>query len=81
MCLADSSRKGMSRCGILELLSEALFGLTRSQLAKPSGQERRSTRSSRASLATRLWQVGLVRCDLDKLFRPARLDSDFIAGE
>jgi hypothetical protein len=65
----------ISRFRILELLSEALFGLTCREVAKNTGKERWSTRSFRASLATRLRRLrslGLVHRKLDRLFRPVR---------
>ena len=55
-------------------ISDALFGLTCSQLAKKSGQEHWNTRSFRASLSTRLRRLrssGLIRCELDRFARPA----------
>jgi hypothetical protein len=64
----------MTRFHILKLLSDALFGLTCSQLAKKSGKEHWNTRSYRASVATRLRRLrfsGLVRRELDRFSRPA----------
>jgi hypothetical protein len=74
MRLADSSEAKLSRFRILELLSGALFGLTCSGLAERTGQQNSGTRSFQASIATRLRRLrrlGLVRCDLDRLSRPA----------
>lgn len=75
MSIADSSRQKLSRFRILELISKSLFGLTCADLVKRAGQEHWNTRSGRASLATRLRRLrslGLIRPELDKLFRPAR---------
>jgi len=75
MRLGDSSGDEMSRFRILKLISDALFGLTCSQLAKRSGREHWNTRSFHASLATRLRRLrssGLIRRELDRFSRPAR---------
>jgi hypothetical protein len=74
MRLADSRRAKLSRFRILDLVSEGIIGFTCSQLAKRSGQKSWNTRSFRASLTTRLrrlYQLGLIRRDLDKISRPA----------
>jgi hypothetical protein len=74
MRLADSRRAKLSRFRILDLVSEGIIGFTCSQLAKRSGQESSNTRSFRASLTTRLrrlYQLGLIRRDLDRVSRPA----------
>jgi hypothetical protein len=72
VCLADNSEV-ISRFRILELLSETIFGLTCREIAKQTGKEHWSTRSFRASLATRLRRLralGLVQRKLDRLSRP-----------
>ena len=81
MRLADSRRAKLSRFRILDLVSEGIIGFTCSQLAKRSGQEGWNTRSFRASLTTRLrrlYQLGLIRRDLDKVSRPTYSHKDGI---
>ena len=70
----DHGKDELSRFQILKLFSNALFGLTCSELARNSGRENWKSRSFRASLATRLRRLrssGLIRRKLGTLSRPA----------
>jgi hypothetical protein len=78
---ADSRQDKMARFRILNLVSEGVFGSTCFQVAKRSGQANWYTRSFRASLATRLRrlrELGLIRCELDRISRSAHSRRDGI---